>query len=539
MRLLVVGLCALVASAAAHAQPRPRLGVLVVFDQLRSVDLDRLEPLFGPGGFGGLVGAGAARYDAVYPYAATETGPGHATLATGALPSVHGIVLNTWVEGRATVYCAYDPEGAVLGAPEAGKRGPAQLRAGTLADAMKIESGGRARVVTVSVKDRAAVLTAGRAADLALWYDATLGRFTTSTAYVDALPSWAAGPASDLVRRSLAEGMWSPLPIPEGFEGVVPEDAQPGEDAPDGMTTTFPHDLKSIADPAQARRAYRSTPQSVADVFALAEAAIEGEKLGADEVPDLLVVSISATDYVGHHFGPTSLEHADLLRRAHMDLRRFVAGLERRFGRRGFALVVTSDHGSTPPVETATAAGVPVTRISLPELQRAVADALATALPKDPRARERIVRVFPPDVYVDLEGLSPEQKDLAIASARAAVEKLPGVAGTLRADGRDAGADPYRAVYLDGAYPGRSGAFFVRQAPRVTFQYEAGVLGTDHGTPYLYDRRVPLFVVGADVKRGRSPYPADPRDVAPTLAWLLRAPPPDQAQGRPLPCVGD
>ncbi len=125
-------LLALCAAAPAHADARPRIGVLVVFDQLRSADLDRLEPLFGPGGFGGLMGAGAARYDGVYSYAVTETGPGHATLVTGANPSVHGIVSNNWIERGVNVYCAEDPAGDVLGAAAgAAKRGPAQLRAVT------------------------------------------------------------------------------------------------------------------------------------------------------------------------------------------------------------------------------------------------------------------------------------------------------------------------------------------------------------------------------------------------------------------------
>lgn len=528
----------LLASVPAAAQARPRLGVLVVFDQLRSTDLDRLEPLFGPGGFGGLGSAGAARYDALYAFAATETGPGHATLATGANPSVHGVPLNTWMEGKEAVYCAFDPLGEVLGAPEQPRRGPAQLKAGTLADALKIESGGRARVVAIGGKDRSAILSAGRAADLALWYDDERGRYTSSRAYVDALPPWAERLGVELPRRSFARGAWSPLPFPEGFDALAPDDAQPGESpVVPGASTTFPHDLATMTDEAARRRMYRATPQSMSDVFELAEAAIDAEKLGADVVPDLLVVSVSTTDYVGHHYGPTSLEHVDLLRRAHMELRRFVASLERRFGRRGFALVVASDHGATPPVEETTAAGWPVARISRVELKRVVGDALAAALPKDARARDRFVRALPPDVFLDLAGLPPEQAAAALAAARAAVERLPGVAATVHVD--DVGPDPYRALYVAGAYPGRSGTFHVRQEPRVTFEAAPGARGTDHGTPYTYDRRVPIFVVGAEVKRGRSTFAADPRDVAPTLAWLLRAPPPDQSEGRPLPCLGD
>jgi predicted AlkP superfamily pyrophosphatase or phosphodiesterase len=549
--------CALMLSTTvslpAAAGPRPRLGVLVVFDQWPAWLIERYAPFF-DNGFGGL--DDGARFDAFYQYAGTETAPGHATLSTCALPAVHGIATNTWfTDGGKKLYAVDDPTFPTLmakGARAEGGRSPRYLLANTLGDAMKTESSGRAHVVTLSHKDRSAILTAGHAADLAIWYDNAQGRFTTSTAYAERLPAWLEEAGLALPEATLKTGTWSPLPIPKGLEYLVPEDNRPGEGALKGYDATFPHDIKSV-DPALQHAGYRLVPQSISDLFTLALRAVDEEKLGADDEPDFLVVSVSTTDVVGHNYGGESLEQLDTLRRADLELRRFLKGLETRVGRNNFVVGVSSDHGAPQLPQTIGSSGLEVPRISYEDVVdaankagEAIAAPPATKAGAGPPAtsKKRVRGFFPPQLFLDEDDLDAAGKQRLRDAIEKAVEALPGVSqvyqmvSPLGVQGPD--EDGY-AVFMRGSYnPERSAPIFVRTAPRIVLLEERSqVLGTDHGTSYVYDRRVPFLVRGPGVRRGRYSVPIDTRDVAPTLAFLMGVSPPDSCQGKPVPAVGE
>lgn len=523
--------CALVLLAAPAEPPRPKLGVLLVFDQLGSQELDRLTPFFGAGGFGGLTGAGAAWYDADYTYAGTETGPGHATLATGANPAVHGIVGNEWFEHGAKVFVVDDPDMQVLSGKPGDGRGPKHLLVGTLADAMKVQSAGAAKVITLSLKDRGAILTAGRTADLALWYESGLGAFTSSRAYVEAVPAWASSKGAELIKRSLDTGKWSPLPIPEALASLVGPDDAPGESKLETFTTSFPHDLTSITDEAARRRAYRVVPQSMDDLFALGLAAIDAEKLGADAQPDLLVISISTTDYVGHIYGPYSREYVDIVRRADLAVRRFVAELQKKVGKTGFVLAVSSDHGAAALPEQAAAAHMTGGRILTDVLEKQLAEAATAASDK----KKRVLGVVPPHVFVDTTELSQAARDKLLDALQAVLEKTEGISRVYRAP--LVMSDPFAGFLAQSSYPGREGELMIISRPRYIFSETRYPSGTNHGTPNLYDRRVPFFLLGPGVRGGRYAAPVDPRDVAVSLAFLLHVQAPESAQGHAVPAI--
>lgn len=529
--LVVTTLMTFMLAAPSHAA-RPRLAVLVVFDQLRAVELERYGPFFGDKGFGGL---DAARFDSIYSFAATETGPGHATLLTGVNPDLHGIATNTWLENGKRRYVVDDDAFPVLGAGASGGKSPQSLVAPTLGDAMKAESGGKAKVVTLSHKDRAAILSGGQSADLAVWYDPVLGRYTTSKAYVDAIPPWLDDAGVRLPQATFASARWSPLPIPKGLEHLVPPDDRVGEGATEGVTTTFPHDISAQPEPLR-KKLYRLTPQSMDDLFTLATAAVDAYGLGKDEEPDLLVVSVSTTDIVGHNYGPDSLEQLDTLRRADIALRKFVQSLEARLLARSFVIAVTSDHGAPPLPASAVTRRGPGAIVRFGDIGEAAERGAALALPND--KKKRVQGFWAPQLFIDESDLKPDEvRKLRDAIAKA-VEALPGIARVYdmtRSDDDDAHSKLMRAS----AFPGRSAALFVRQEPRVVFLDNAEQRGTDHGTPYMYDRRVPLLVAGPGVRRGRYAQPVDPRDTAATIAFLLQVPPPDMSEGRPVPAVGD
>jgi hypothetical protein len=540
-------------SATAYATPRPRLGVLVVFDQLPSWLLDRGAPFFGDGGFGGVDGA---RYDAWFDYAGTETAPGHATLATGALPSVHGIATNAWIDRGVKRYAVDDAAFPVLAPTDADAdaraaygRGPARLLVPTLADTMKLDSHGRARVVALSHKDRSAILSAGPTGDLAVWYDPQQGRYTTSTAYRATLPAWLADAGAALPKKAMAEGTWSPLPVPRGREALVPADDRPGEATQKWFGRTFPHDVKDVADD-QKKLAYRMSPQAMDDLFALALRAVTEERMGDDDEPDLLVVSVSTTDIVGHAYGGDSLEALDLLRRADASLRRFLAAVNERVGRQNVVVAVTGDHGAPELPASMVAQKMPAAAVHYEVIEAAAEDAANAALSSSATssskknekaaapAKKRVQGFFPPQLFIDTDDLDDATADRVTAAVAKAVAAVPGIGHVYDLD-KAGDDDEFAPLMRASAPPGRAARLFVRQNPRVVLLDTPGVdAGTDHGTPYAYDRRVPLLLSGPGVRRGRFADRVDARDVSASLAFALGVPPPDACAGRPVSALG-
>ena len=528
-------LALMVALGGGAANARPRLGVMLVFDQLSSGELDALGPLLPADGFGGLMGRGAARFDATYSFAATETGPGHATLSTGANPPVHGICANQWFEGAKATFAVDDPAHPVIGAHDGAGRSARFLRAGTLGDAMKAQSGGRAKVISISLKDRAAILSGGPSADLALWYDSEQGRFTSSDAFVAALPRWAQTLGEALPQKSFATGRWSPLPLPPPVRPLAPADQRAGEGAFEGFTQVFPHDLAAVPANTQAST-YRATPQAMNDLFTLALAAIDAEHLGEDLEPDLLILSISPTDYVGHTYGPGSAEKVDLLRRADAAVRRFLVELDRRFKPAGYSLVVSSDHGVVPLVEQMAKSHIASGRISWSGAVSAVERAIAAT--PGAAGRVSVLGYGPPHLSLAFDTVAPSVRDRVLEAVAKALEAVPGVERVFRADASPTPGDSVSSLMHESTAGSRCGALLVQSRPYFIVGEGERLEGTAHASAQLYDRRVPLFVLGSGVRKGRYATPVDPRDVAPTLAFLLEVDPPACAQGVPVPAVG-
>ena len=538
MRASAVVVAVVAALAALPATAKPKLGVLLVFDQLPMWLLERYEPFFGKGGFGGLDGA---TYSAFYPYAGTETAPGHATLATGASPAVHGIATNTWFHNGKAQYVVDDASHPLL-APTASDptakltRGssPRMLLVPTLGDAVKADSAGKAKVITLSHKDRAAVLTAGQSADLAVWYDVGLGRYTSSTAYVDILPDWLVEHGAMLPLAARTSAVWEPLTVPRGLEHLVPVDDRTGESTRH-FSRVFPHNLNDIDDDAKRKSAYRLMPQGIDDLYTLALLAVDNEGLGADTITDLLVVSVSTTDLVGHTFGGGSLEQLDTLRRADISLRLFIAALKQRVGN-DVVFALSSDHGAPDLPQSIAASGITVAPLAPVD----ITDAVDAALKKiAPRAASRVQGFFAPQLFVDFDGLDDAAQTRAIAAVRETVMAVPGVAHVYDMRLGRPDEDSFHEFMRESAPPSRAASIFVRLQPRVVLMEERGQLtGTDHGTAYVYDRRVPLILSGPGVRRGRYAEAVDVRDVAASLAFLMGVSPPDACQGRPVSALG-
>jgi predicted AlkP superfamily pyrophosphatase or phosphodiesterase len=504
---------------------RPKLVILLVVDQMRGDYVDKFLPQW-TGGLRRLVEEGAWFRDTAYPYAATETCVGHATISTGALPATHAMVANAWWdrETRNLVTCTADPNAknsGYAGASAQGGDSAWRMELPTFAEELKYQTNGATRVVTFSLKARAAITMAGHKADAVTWADD--GGWVTSSVYgpVPFVEHYAKNhPIKDdygkTWTRSLPDGSYW---YDEKASGAV---------APEGWGLTFPHPLRGKAAAAEPDAAFykqwESSPFADAYLTKFAESAVDSLGLGKGGGTDFLGVAYSSLDYVGHEYGPRSWEIQDILARLDKDLGDLFAYLDKKVGRGGYVVALSADHGVAPIPEDMQKTGADAGVLHLAELQ----EKMEKALEPFHLAKPAIARVtgsdvyFAPDVYDKLK-----QDPKAMRAVMAAALAQPGVAEVFRAEqlqSRPATQSPTLRAMADGYFPGRSGDLFIVPKPYWlmdgTATGRARSYGTGHGTPYNYDQRVPLLFMGFGVRHGEYFDDVTPADLAPTLAAL-------------------
>ena len=520
------------AEAPAALDPQaPQLVVAVVLDQVGSAVLERWWPsLDEDGALKTLAREGAYHHTVRYGYAGTYTAPGHAAIHSGAPPLRSGIGSNKrWDRARRkAVSIADDAVNEVFG-HEGAFAGPGVLLAETVSDVLVRATNGGGRVVSVSMKDRGAVLPGGHTPTFVAWYDERAKGFTSSAAYGPALPAWferwrAANPVDARF------GVWSAEKPDDAARLAGPDDGV-GEGDFEGYGTTFPHDVRKAKNPYDL---FLMDPASTELLVELAARAAEELDLGRDDVPDLLAVSISGTDYVGHTFGPHSWESLEHLRRADRALGRLLRGLR---SRARVAMLVTADHGICPIPERPDVkrAGAP------PRLDDETLLPVARAAAERALGPGRWVDAFvQPFVYLTEESLAhPRRRELERAIV-AELRRVPGVSY--------AGTVPETAALGESVTELErlaSGSATSRQGEIVLFTGEGTIVdekvprgfGTSHGSPWLYDRTVPVLVGGPGVLHVETRDELPQNAVATTLAALLRVPPPREAAPMPLPGI--
>lgn len=508
------------ASAPAQQISRPRLILVLSIDQMRADYLTRFDDLF-TGGFRTLLDRGAVFTNAMYRHASTETGPGHSVILSGRHPSSSGIVGNDWFDpllGRA-VNVVEDPFVGLLGSVGRGAS-PANFTGFTLGDALK-QSSPDSRVVGVSLKDRAAILMAGRLADGAFWFDLTNGHFVTSTYYLDDLPSWLERWNARNVADTYAGQLWTRLLKDESvYETYAGPDDIDGEW--DREDTVFPHKIRGNASQSAFYDDLRRTPFSDRLIADVALEALNAYDLGEDASPDILAVGFSGTDYIGHTYGPDSQELMDQMLRLDLLLGEFFGEVDERVGLDRTLIVLTADHGVMPLVEVLDARGVDARRVDPRELLAGVLQELGKHY-ENPR--ELLTSFGPGGVYFNRERLRArgiEQKDVedVVASALMASDDVAAVYTREELAGTAPSDDPYLWLYRNAFFPARSPHLEIRLKPYLypSSQYAGG---TGHGTAYEYDRRVPIIVMGNGIPEGSFPAESGPEDIAPTLGAIL------------------
>jgi len=546
---------------------KPKLVVLVVFDQFRGDYLARWQELFTHDGFARLTKDGAWFKNCHYPYGTTVTGAGHASILTGTCPDKHGIVGNDFYDWKAgtKAYCAASPmyhrvppapkrntsippaasaSEAKSSAEETRGGSPQYLLVPTFADALKDATGGKAKVVGLSLKDRSAILPVGKQADVSYWLDSADGQFVTSSYYRDSPHPWVMAFNQRRLADQWACKEWDRL-LDIDYAKYSGPDAAEGEG--EGIVgkenkfrqgMTFPHPFTAGGRKDKAYYdAVVNSPAGNELLLEFVKEAVIAEQLGHHEAPDLLAVSFSSNDYIGHAWGPDSQEVLDVTLRSDRLMADFLAFLDKEVGRDNYLLVMTADHGVCPLPEMSAKKHIDTKRLQLKELADGAHEHLRKTFDKDATTKGKWFEIdpIPPWFYLNhrlIESCGLTVDEVAASLADYMV-KQPGIERAFtRADlARTFGPeDPLARRVQRSFHPEHCGDVVVVSKPYYLFSDPKNPKGTTHGTPHPYDTYVPLLVFGANVKPGIREGPVVPQSAAAIFAQALGIKPPAAAE---------
>jgi predicted AlkP superfamily pyrophosphatase or phosphodiesterase len=536
--LLAVGLLlpapALQAQRAPTSPPVPKLLVGILVDQMRPDYITRFRDQFGPDGFNRLLREGFECRNTHYNYLPTVTGPGHASVYTGTTPRYHGIVGNSWYDRRLRhdVYCTDDTTVQLVGTAKGMGVSARNQLSTTLGDELKMTYGGRSRVLALSLKDRASALPAGHMADGAFWFDTTTGDFISSTYYLPALPAWVQSFNAQKKADGYRQHTWTPLRGPEAYRNSLPDSNRYERIFTGKTAATFPYDLARLA--PQNPPAYESlytSPFGDNLLTDLALAALNSTDLGRDDVPDLLAISYSSPDAVGHTFGPQSKEENDLYLRLDLELARLLHALDKTVGKGNYTIFLTADHGASEVTRYLADHQLPVGTFDRRGTYQAATVYLATQFGPGQWLEKEINNSY----HLNRPLLAHHKIELARAQQVLAefLRDQPGITQVntttqLLNGGYTTGPE---ARLLAGLYYPRFGDVRYELLPGWTG--DIGV-GASHGSGYAYDTHVPLLWFGAGIAPGVSFAPHTITDIAPTAAMLLHSKLPSACTGQPI-----
>ena len=515
--LVIASVCFATVGGQQPAPLRPKLVLVLSIDQMRVDYLSRFAPLY-RGGLKRLTEHGAVFNNARYRHASTETGPGHSVLLSGRHPSHSGIVANDWWDPylKKLINVVDDPFHRPLGG-EGRSASPVNSLSFTVGDVLKLENM-NSRVVGVSLKDRSAILMAGRSADAAYWYETAGGNFITSTYYAREAPPW-------LTR-------WNRLRLPDTYAGKTwtrllgdkdVYEKYAGADAIEGewdrKDTVFPHAIRGKPPERLYYDDFRRTPFADEVTLSVALEAMNAHQLGQDEHTDIFAVGFSATDVIGHTYGPESHEIMDQLLRLDSVLEKLFQAIDDSVGLANTLVVLSADHGTLPLVENLRSQGIEARRASPDVLRKAVQEALDRRFP----GAQGLMAYFATDIYFDEEVIRLNGLDRATVE-RTAIEALisTGLVEKVYTHSdlmTTYSADPQMRLFQNAFFQPRSPHLNVLVKKYVYLNSQVG--GTGHGTAHDYDRHIPIVFMGETIKSGTYQAECGPEDIAPTLAHLL------------------
>lgn len=516
---------------------KPKLVVGIVVDQMRADFIYRYWPKYGNGGFKRLVKEGFFFKDSHYNYVPTYTGPGHASIYTGTTPATHGIIANDWPDksSHKKRYCTDDVSvHAVGGSEKAGQMSPRNMLTTTIGDQLKLSNNSQSKVIGIALKDRGAILPAGHLANAAYWFDSASGNWMSSSYYMQQLPDWVNAFNRKGLPKAYLNQQWQTLLPISAYSESLSDDNQfegmfKGESKP-----IFPHDLAKLAANNDNLSLLKITPfgNSLTKDFAIE--AIQAEQLGKHAVTDMLAISFSATDYVGHQFAPNSIEVEDTYLRLDKDLAELLKFLDNWLGKEQVLVFLSADHGAVESPAYLESLRIPAGTVKAKELNSALEKFLLD------KYGDNVLLVYAnQQVFLDQQKIAT----LKLSSAEVAdsvaefLLSINGVANTvtkatLSKSFFDSGINHYLQL---GYNPQRSGDVLVTYQPG-WIEAEKST-GTTHGSAYSYDTHIPLLWYGWKISAGQSLQAVEITDIASTLALLLDIQAPNGSFGQALPLL--
>ena len=507
---------------------RPKLVVGVVVDQMRWDYLYRYYDRYAAdGGFKRFLNEGFSCENNLIPYAPTVTACGHATLYTGAPPAISGITGNVWWDRQQSrvVYCTEDNSVSTLGSTNnVGKQSPANLFVTTICDELRLSTNFKSKVVGIALKDRGGILTAGHSANAAYWYDNTNGNWISSTYYMTTLPSWVTSFNDKKRVDAFYEQGWSLL-YPKTSYVQSTTDVNPYESKLLG--TEFPYDTRKFMGKDYGKIAYMPAGNKLTLEFSMA--AIEAERLGEDAVTDFIAISFSSPDYIGHAFGPNSIESEDGFLRLDRDLGELFRYLDKKIGKGNYTMFLSADHGVAHVPEFMKDNKLPGGRVKISDMVREMNQSLFEKY----NVRNLIVSDDNYQLHFNhrlVDSIKVGVSEVA-SYASAYMEKQPGInrAFPLADLNRVPLPETIRKMLNNAYHPQRNGDVQYILQPNHMEAYST--TGTTHGLWNPYDSHIPLLWYGWGIRKGKTNRETYSIDVAPTLAALLRIQEPNGSVG--------
>jgi predicted AlkP superfamily pyrophosphatase or phosphodiesterase len=517
----------------------PKLIVVISVDQLRYDYLVRFREHFGEEGFMYLFNNGANFINATYKHALSMTGPGHAVISTGSYGNQNGIFANNWYDviTKQDVYCVGDRSVDGVGNFSA-RMSPANLIGSTFGDELRIHSNFHSKVISVSIKDRAAVLLGGKLADGAYWMSDS--SFVTSTYYMDDLPDWVSSFNKSELINSYFGRKWKRA-LPEAVYASMDKDDAPYEGVGNGLGRTFPHTITGD-DTSRISSSYYwallSSPFGNEILSSFAKEAMKAEKLGRRGFTDLVCIGFSSNDYVGHLFGPHSQEAMDITVQTDRILADLFAFIDTEVGLTNCVIVLTSDHGIAPIPEYLLAQNehTDAGRLMQKTLMNYCTTALIGRFGQLKENQRWLDRITGCNIYLNRDMV--RQKKLAIEQVTKALADslltMREIAASFTRQEMMAlvGSSPIEQRMKRSFHRLRSGDIVYALKPYFIEGYST--TGTTHGSPYDYDAHVPMIIVGTGIRKGTFASEVSPADIAPTLSALLGVEFPAGREGRVL-----
>lgn len=516
---------------APNSLARPKLVVGIVVDQMRWDYLYRYYDRYGKAGFRRLLNDGFTAEQTYIPYAPTVTAAGHTCVYTGSVPAINGIVGNNWysVQDKRVVYCSEDTLAQPLGTDHKknGHQSPANLKVTSICDELKLATNFRSKVVGVCIKDRGAIFPAGHTADAAFWFDASTGRWISSSHYMNALPDW-------LVKYN--DGKPVERLFRQNWETLYPKETYVQSDKDENIyegkykgfhSSSLPYKLDSLGKKGHSIMA--STPWGNTMTAEVAMLALENYGLGKDEITDFLAVSFSSPDYVGHQFGPNSIEAEDTYLRLDKELESMLLFLDEQVGSGNYTVFLTADHGVAHVPGFLMEKKVPAGQWNSSKTIVDINDKILQQF----GIKDAILSEQNYQLYLDKEAINEAGFDVSKLEYFI-IDELKKVKGIhysfpLHNLANEVLPKQVKDMLVNGFHPDRSG--------HIQVVLEAGwidgwLTGTSHGLWYNYDSHIPMLFYGWGIKQGKSYQKYEMTDFAPTIAALLHIQVPSGSIGR-------